>query len=160
MSGLGHIGELQIIDDLQKNHNFEIYLPLKDKGLDFIGLKNNRSIQVQVKTSKLQYPTQKRSYYWIDLHKNKMVYSKNTFYIFVLFVLPRRRMMGKRKNYLIIPSLDLKKMISKNHLSTKKNDPNIMNIFIYPDLVNKKWIYEGKGKKLDLTKYWNNFQCL
>ena len=54
MSGLGHIGELQIIDDLQKNHKFEIYLPLKDKGLDFIGLKNNSSIQVQVKTSKFQ----------------------------------------------------------------------------------------------------------
>ena len=54
MSGLGHIGELQIIDDLQKNHKFEIYLPLKDKGLDFIGLKNNSSIQVQLKTSKFQ----------------------------------------------------------------------------------------------------------
>jgi len=39
MSGLGHIGELQIIQDLQKDHKFEIYLPIKDKGLDFIGLK-------------------------------------------------------------------------------------------------------------------------
>ena len=29
MSGIGHIGELQIINDLQKNHGFEIYLPLK-----------------------------------------------------------------------------------------------------------------------------------
>ena len=156
MSGLGHIGELQIIDDLQKNHKFEIYLPLKDKGLDFIGLKNNSSIQVQVKTSKFQ----KNSYYWIDLHKNKMVYSKNTFYIFVLYVLPRRKMMGKRKNYLIIPSLDLKKMISNNKLSSKKNDSNVLNIFIYPDLENKKWMYKGKGRTVDLTKYWNNFKYL
>ena len=83
MSGLGHIGELQIIDVLQKKHNFEIYLPIKDKGLDFIGLKNNSSIQVQVKTSKFQ----KESYFWVDLHKNKMIYSKNTFYIVVLYVL-------------------------------------------------------------------------
>ena len=156
MSGLGHIGELQIIDDLQKNHNFEIYLPIKDKGLDFIGLKDNYSIQVQVKTSKFQ----KNSYYWIDLHKNKMVYSKNTFYIFVLYVLPRRKMMGKRKNYLIIPSLDLKKMIQNKSLSTKKTDSNILNIFIYPDLENSKWIYKGKGKMVDLTKYWNNFNTL
>ena len=156
MSGLGHIGELQIIDDLQKNHKFEIYLPLKDKGLDFIGLKNNSSIQVQVKTSKFQ----KNSYYWIDLHKNKMVYSKNTFYIFVLYVLPRRKMMGKRKNYLIIPSLDLKKMISNNKLSSKKSDSNVLNIFIYPDIENNKWMYKGKGRTVDLTKYWNNFKYL
>ena len=156
MSGLGHIGELQIIDDLQKKYNFEIYLPIKDKGLDFIGLKNNSSIQVQVKTSKFQ----KESYFWVDLHKNKMIYSKNTFYIIVLYVLPRRKMMGKRKNYLIIPSLDLKTMIENKKIFSKKGDSNILNIFIYPDDDRRKWMYKNKGKIIDLTKYWNNFDCL
>ena len=156
MSGLGHIGELQIIQDLQKNHNFEIYLPIKDKGLDFIGLKNNNSIQVQVKTSKFQ----KESYFWIDLHKNKMIYSKNTFYIIVLYVLPRRRMMGKRKNYLIIPSLDLEKMIKSKSIVSKKGDSNILNIFIYPKNDKREWIYKNKGKSIDFTKYWNNFDLL
>ena len=69
MSGIGHIGELQIINDLQKNHGFEIYLPLKDKGIDFIATKNEKAIKIQVKTSKFQ----KNSYYWFDLHKNKMI---------------------------------------------------------------------------------------
>ena len=156
MSGLGHIGELQIIDDLQKNHNFEIYLPIKDKGLDFIGLKNNKTIQVQVKTSKFQ----REKYFWFDLHKNKMVYKKNTFYIFVLYVLPRRKIMGSRKHYLIIPSLDIKKMVEKKSIVSKKNDPNVFNIFINPDIENKKWIYNNKGKTIDLTKYWNNFKLL
>ena len=156
MSGLGHIGELQIIQDLQKDHKFEIYLPIKDKGLDFIGLKNNTSIQIQVKTSKFQ----KESYFWVDLHKNKMVYSKNTFYIIVLYVLPRRRMMGKRKNYLIIPSLDLKEMIKSKSIVPKKGDSNIFNIFIYPNKEKKEWLYKGKGKIKDLTKYWNNFDLL
>ena len=59
MSGLGHIWELQIINDLQKDHIFEIYLPLKDKGLDFVCLKKNISIQIQLKTSKFQ----KESYF-------------------------------------------------------------------------------------------------
>lgn len=69
-------------------------------------------------------------------------------------------MMGKRKNYLIIPSLDLKEMILNKELSPKKGDPNIINIFIKPDLENNKWIHNGKGKTKDFTKYWNNFDCL
>ena len=24
----------------------------------------------------------------------------------------------------------------------------------------KKWMYKNKGKIIDLTKYWNNFDCL
>ena len=156
MSGIGHIGELQIIDDLQKKYGFEIYLPLKDKGIDFIALKNEKSLKIQVKTSKFQ----KNSYYWFDLHKNKMIYNKDTFYIFVLFILPRRRMMGKNRNYLIIPSLELEKYIKKNEIASKASDKNILNIFIYPDFINKKWIYKNKRKEIDLTKFWNNFSSI
>ena len=155
MSGIGHIGELQIISQMEKE-KFEIYLPMKDKGIDFIAVKNNKSTQIQVKTSKFQ----KASYFWFDLYKNKMVYSENTYYIFVLFVLPRRKMLGKAKNYLIIPSLDLKEMIESNNIALKQNSDNILNIFIYPDEENKKWIYRNKSKEIDFTKYWNNFTSL
>ena len=41
MSGIGCLGELQVIDELQKKHTVEIYLPLKDKGIDFIAVGNN-----------------------------------------------------------------------------------------------------------------------
>ena len=116
MSGIGHIGELQVINELQNNQNVEIYLPMKDKGIDFIGVGNNNSVQIQVKTSKFQ----KEQYYWFDLYKNKMIYSENTFYIFVLYVLPRRKMMGKSKNFLIIPSTDLKNYVSENFVPKKK----------------------------------------
>ena len=42
MSGIGHIGELQVIDELQKKQKLEIYLPIKDKGIDFIGVGKSR----------------------------------------------------------------------------------------------------------------------
>ena len=92
MSGIGHIGELQAISEMEKE-GFSIYLPMKDKGIDFIAVKNNKSTQIQVKTSKFQ----KESYFWFDLHKSKMIYSENTYYVFVLYVLPRRKMLGKAK---------------------------------------------------------------
>ena len=156
MSGLGHIGELQAIEEFEKKHKFEIYLPMKDKGIDFIAVHNNSSVQVQVKTSKFQ----KSKYYWMDLYKNKMIYSENTFYVFVLYVLPRRKMMGKSKNFLVIPSLDLKEYIENKYIVSKKNDDNCLNIFIYPLLDEKKWIYKNKGCELDLTRYWNNFDLI
>ena len=135
MSGIGHIGELQVIDELQKNQKLEVYLPIKDKGIDFIGVGNNKSVQIQVKTSKFQ----KNKYYWFDLYKSKMIYSTNTFYIFVLYVLPRRKMMGKSKNYLVIPSLDLKQFINENSIISKKNNDDCLNLFIYPDDEEKTW---------------------
>ena len=152
MSGIGHIGELQVINELQNNQNVEIYLLMKDKGIDFIGVGNNNSVQIQVKTSKFQ----KEQYYWFDLYKNKIIYSENTFYIFVLYVLPRRKMMGKSKNFLIIPSSDLKNYVSENFVP-KKNDENCLNLFIYPNEKDKTWIYKNKGSTLDLTSHWNNF---
>ena len=156
MSGIGHIGELQAIEEFEKKHKFEIYLPMKDKGIDFIGVHNNSSVQVQVKTSKFH----NSKYYWMDLYKNKMIYSENTFYVFVLYVLPRRKMMGKSKNFLVIPSLDLKEYIENKSIVSKKNDDNCLNNRIYPLLDEKKWIYKSKGSELDFTKYWDNFDLI
>ena len=89
-----------------------------------------------------------------------MVYSENTFYVFVLYVLPRKKMMEMSKNYLVIPSLDLKEYIENKSIVSKKNDDNCLNIRIYPLLDEKKWIYKSKGSELDLTKYWNNFDLI
>ena len=156
MSGIGHIGELQVINEFQRRQSVEIYLPMKDRGIDFIGVRNNKSIQIQVKTSTFQ----KQKYYWFDLYGNRMVYSKNTFYIFVLYILPRRRMMGKSKNYLLIPSLDIESYISEGIFVPKQNNENCFNVFIYPNEKDKTWIYKNKGKSIDLTKYWNNFNLI
>ena len=155
MSGIGHIGELQAISQMEVE-GYAIYLPMKDKGIDFIAVKDNQSTQIQVKTSKFQ----KESYFWFDLHKSKMIYSENTYYVFVLYVLPRRKMLGKAKNYLVIPSLDLKKMIESGAIAQKKGSNNILNIFVYPNEENKKWVYRNKGQEIDLTRYWNEFVAL
>lgn len=155
MSDIGHIGELQAISQLE-SEGYDIYLPLKDKGIDFIAMRDNRAIQVQVKTSRLQ----KNSYFWFDLHKSKMVYSENSYYIFVLYVLPRRKMLGKTKNYLVVPSCDLKKMIESKRIVPKQGSENILSLFIYPDEKHNKWFYRNKGREIEFTKYWNNFELL
>ncbi|MBL7131431.1 MAG: hypothetical protein ISS45_08545 [Candidatus Omnitrophica bacterium] len=155
MAGLGHIGELQVIEYLEKDGH-AIYLPMKDKGIDFIAIKNNATNFIQVKTSKFQ----KNSYFWFDLYKRKMVYTENTTYIFVLYTLPRRKLMGKAKNYLVIPSLKIKEWVSKGLLPFKQGTKNTINFFVYPDFENLKWAFRNKGKEIDLTKYWNNFKIL
>jgi hypothetical protein len=33
MSGIGHIGELQAIEEFEKKHKFEIYLPVEHNGV-------------------------------------------------------------------------------------------------------------------------------
>jgi len=86
-----------------------------------------------------------------------MIYSENTFYVFVLYVLPRRKMLGKAKNYLVVPSLDLERMIESGQIVLKKGSDDILNIFVYPNEENKKWVYRNKGSEIDLTGYWNDF---
>ena len=50
-------------------------------------------------------------------------------------------MMGKSKNFLVIPSLDLEKHIKTKSIVSKKGDENILQIYIYPDLENQRWVY-------------------
>ena len=152
MAGFGEIGELKVIDVLRRK-NMTVYIPLKDKGIDFIAIKKNNFYQIQVKTSKFL----KGNYFWFDLHKNSMIYSENTFCVFVCIILSGKKFMGKAINYIVIPSLDIKNWILLKDIVPKQGDENILNIFIYPDPQNKKWKYRNKGKELDLTAYWNNF---
>lgn len=157
MSGVGHLGELDVINHVRTKLKHEVYLPLKDKGIDFVSVSPKGSFyQIQVKTSMFQ----KNSYFWFDLYKNRMRYSDNTYYAFVCYTLGRRRFMGKSFNCLFIPSLKLKEWISKKKIVSKKGSPDILNIFVYPDSENKTWKYRNKGKELDWTSYWNNFEML
>ena len=89
-----------------------------------------------------------------------MRYNENTYYIFVCATLPRRTFMGKKENYLVISSLQLKQWIDEGKIASKAGNDNCMNIFIYPDFENEEWIYQNKGKVLDLTMYWNNFSFI
>lgn len=156
MSGIGNIGEIQTIDFLKRELGFAVYLPLKDVGIDFIGVKKDSFFQFQIKTSTFQ----KNSYFWFDLHKHKMVYGKNVYYIFVCYTMPRHNMMGKAQNYIIIPSLDLKRWISSGEFPLKKGSDSVLNIFLYPKVTEKKWAFRNKGKEIDWTKYWNNFKSI
>jgi hypothetical protein len=156
MSGIGFLGEVEIMDYLKKNLSKEIYIPLKDVGIDFGIVKSDIFYLIQVKTSTFQ----KGSYFWFDLHKKKMVYKKNAYYIFVCKSLGRRNFMDKKTNFFIIPSLELKDWINSGKLATKHNSNEIFNIFLYPNFKEKRWFYKNKGKQIEWTKYWNNLEEL
>lgn len=153
MSGIGHLGEMAVMDFLQKKKSMDIYLPIRDKGIDLVAVKGSSFYQIQVKTSKFQ----KTSYFWFDLYAKKMVYSENTYYIFVCYTLGRRQFMGKSHNFFVIPSLDIKQWIEDGRMVSKKNDYNCFNVFLYPNEENGCWEYRNKGNELDWTSYWNNF---
>lgn len=152
MSGIGFLGEIDVMKELE-HRGFAPYIPLKDKGIDFIAVNGSKFFQIQVKTSLFL----KGSYFWFDLHRDKMIYSPNTYYVLVCKVLERRTMMGKSRNFIILPSMRLKSWIEKGDIVPKANNQNILNIFIYPYFEEQRFLYRNKGKELDLTEYRNNF---
>jgi hypothetical protein len=150
MSGVGYLGELEVINHFKKILGHEIYVPLKDKGIDFLTTKNNTFYQIQVKTSTLQLGKR----FWFDISKSKMVYTKNTYYVFVCKSLGRRTFMGKKYNFLVVPSLDIKKWIAKKKILPKGSNKDVYSLLIFPDVDKKKWIHRNLKKELNLTKYW------
>jgi len=156
MSGIGHLGELEVINHLEKEEGFAVYLPIKDKGIDFVAVKNERCYQIQVKCSLFQ----KGSYFWFDLKKDRLLYGQGIVYVFVLYTLPRRKFMGRAKNFLVIPSMAIRAWVTAGTLVTKKGNANIINVFVHPDFENEKWVYRNKGREIDLTPFWNNFAAL
>ena len=156
MSGIGHLGELEAINHFEKEEGFAVYLPIKDKGIDFVVVKNERCYQIQVKCSTFQ----KNRYFWFDLKKDRLLYGQGIVYVFVLYTLPRRKFMGRAKNFLVVPSMAIRDWVTARTLVTKKGNANIINLFVYPDFENKKWVYRNKGREIDLTPFWNNFAPL
>ena len=149
---IGTLGELEVINLLGKK--FPVWIPFKDKGLDF-GLKTDKKFyRLQIKTSKFQ----KGKYFWFDLYGSKMVYSSDVIYVFVCWIPERHRLMGKKLNYIVIPSKKLEKWIKEGKIAHGQKNNNLFNIFVYPNEKEKKWLYKNKGKSLDLSEYWNNFQ--
>ena len=78
--------------------------------------------------------------------------------------------MGKKRNFLVIPSLTIKNWIKRKKvriiekkISGGKRTKTI-RFFIYPDVANKIWKYRGglksNPKIIDLTSYWNKFSVI
>lgn len=150
MSGIGMLGELEVIEHY-KRKGYEIYTPIRDNGIDLIMEKNNVFLQLQIKTSLYQ----RKKYFWFDIYKSKMRYGKNIFYVFVCKCLDRRKFMGKKENFLILNSLDLKKMLTNGEIPPQAKKKDVHSLFIYPEQNENKWYFRGKGKIIDFTKFLN-----
>lgn len=99
----------------------------------------------------------KNSYFWFDLKKDRLFYGPGIVYVFVLYTLPRRTFMGRAKNFLLVPSTAIREWVTDGKLVTKKGNANIINVFVYPDFDNERWVYRNKRREIDLTPFWNNF---
>jgi len=153
MSGIGHLGELAVMEHVAKALKLPVYLPVKDTGIDFVAGRGELYYEIQVKTSTFQ----KNSYFWFDLHRHKLVVRANTLYVFVCYTLPSHTFMGLRNNFLVVPSTSLKEWIDTLGIASKASDPDIFNVFVYPDEEKRTWTYRNKGCELDWTHFWNNW---
>ena len=107
------------------------YIPMKDRGIDFIAVKDEKFFNIQVKASRFL----KNSYFWFDLVLEKMFYSKNTYYIFNCFVNERRTFMGKKRNFLVIPSNKIKSWIKNKDIlvseKKKSGGQSKLQLFVF-----------------------------
>ena len=150
MSGIGMLGEISAIEVFRRE-GYEVYIPFKDIGIDFLALKNNKVFRLQVKTSKFQ----KGKYFWFDLYKSKLVFQESVFYFFVFYHGERRTFLGSKKNFLCVPSMQIQDWISQNKLPSKKGNNDVINFFVYPDFKNKVLLFKNKSSILDLTSFHN-----
>ena len=154
MSGIGHLGELLVMEHVAKRLKLPVYLPLKDTGIDFVAGRGELYCEIQVKTSALQ----KNSYFWFDLHREKLVVHANMFYVLVCYTLPKHTFMGSHSNFLVLPSEDLQKWITTSRIAPKEGNPKIFNIYVYPDEEKRTWTYRNKGCELDWTRFCDNWE--
>ncbi len=154
MADIGTLGELEVMEYLSKVKGCSVYVPLVDRGIDLIAVARKSFYQIQVKTSKFQ----RASYFWFDLHERKMVYTRNTYYIFVCKIPGRHKLMGKKSNFIVVPSLKIRGWIAQGAIARKQSDREIFNIFIYPDDAKRTWTYKNKKRNIDFTPYWNRFE--
>ncbi|MBU0962945.1 MAG: hypothetical protein KKD48_03515 [Nanoarchaeota archaeon] len=151
--------------------NYEVFFPLnsqlKDIDLILFGLKRNNSKTIQVKGSRTYSPSKSDterygngSAAWFATTK-KAVYTpsnKIDFFIFVLHSFEDGELKKEIKiNYLIIPTKEFKKIVSKK--TKRKGDR--YHFFIWIDDKDKRsFDFNNKRGIIPLSKYLNNWSLI
>ncbi len=169
-----NVDELLVTDKLKSYFNkkqYEIFLPVNSQmrniDLIFYNIKKHKIITIQVKGSRTYNPRNSEIERWgkgsaawfaLDYEVIYNPHNKVDFFIFVLHSM----LDGKLKkeieiNYLIIPSDDLKKIVSKKSKQRKK-----CHFLIWIDPEGKRsFDFRNKGmKQIFLSQYLDNWDIL
>ena len=165
-----NVDEAILVDKLKKElgKNYEVFFPansqLKDIDLIIYNLKNKKSSSIQVKGSRT-YQTQRSEKIdgnasWNVIKTNSIFKPTNSIDFFIFVIHEEDLLIDKRKikqHYLVIPIEDFRK-ITKNEKDERKT-----GFYHYSFVVKGKKVVEinnKKRKKVDFSKYLNNFKLL
>jgi len=143
-----------ILDNIKDS---EVYFPLHDIGTDLLIVRGKKLVAVQVKESRYYTTTEwkgSRGHSWHQIHKKKFLRDKLKldFYIFLTY-LPRfgeHRLSAFENKFLIVPTLDLEKLI--------ENKPSgIKEIYSFYFNFEGKKIVEKRDTITDYSEYLNRW---
>lgn len=169
-----NVDETLVADKLKYNldkKDYEVFFPLnsqlKDIDLIIFNLKTKKSKTIQVKGSRTYAPNKSEtekygegSAAWFSLTEKSIYHPENKvdFYIFVLHNFVDGELKKKIElDYLIIPSEDFKKLVSKK---IKRKGDNY-HFFIWIDSNGKRsFDFNDRKEIFYLSKYLNNWEIL
>lgn len=168
-----NVDEALVADKLQrelKKKNYDVFFPLNSqlKDIDLIvsNLKTRKSYFIQVKGSRT-YEPQKREVLlygdgrssWFSIKYDSIFNTKNPVDYFIFIIHLEEKKSTKRDitlNYLVIPTKDLKKILTRSKKSTRVGKKFDFAFWINPEQ-KKVFDIRSSGKPTDYTKYLNNF---
>ena len=170
-----NVDEAILVEKLKKilGRNYEVFFPinstLKDIDLIVYNLKSKKMITIQAKGSRTYIPRHGEAIdEFSDGHtswnviKNESIFKPTNDVDFFIFVIHEEKISQRNRkmmqHYIILPVNELRQ-ITKNHKKIR-NDKTYHYSFIVS--ANKKVIEVNnpKSKRIDFSKYLNNFQLL
>jgi len=162
-------GETIVAEKLiQKFKDYDFYFPLKDKGIDILGVhkKTNKTIKFQVKESRY-YAKEKHSWHEESVKNIDENRERCDFYIFVTYI-PSYLLVNQEKpsfktDFIIVPMKELLRR-TKRKTPTKKGKQAFY--FSYDFEKNKVLEIRQKGKvwkddhDFDYTSFRNNWEII
>lgn len=168
-----NVDEALVADKLQrelKKRNYEVFFPvrsqLKDIDLIAFNLKTKKSYTIQVKGSRTYEPQEREVLRygegrasWITIKHDSIFNTKNhvDYFIFIIHLEVKKATKRDIKlNYIVIPTLDLKKIVKKSQKLIRGGKKYHFSFWINPKL-NKVIDINKSTNPTDYSVYLNNF---
>lgn len=158
------LGLIEVFQELARL-DYKSFIPVKDKGIDVVGYnqENSRFIAIQVKTSRRygeRYKSKGGDYgFWWDIpkKKHKEIRGNGVFYILVGLHFDVRNRAVINKNFFVIESVDLERLLRDGAKFDKKNQTWRLEIFY--DGENERFV-SAYNPLCDFTFYHNAWAIL
>lgn len=156
---VGEVLTAQAIQKQLKDVGVDVYFPLRDTGIDLLVTKGKKIVTIQVKESRY---FQKRffkgslGHSWHQVHERKFLRDREKldFYVFLTYLpkIGEHKVASFEEKYLIVPTLELEKLIQGKKTGTKK---------IYSFYFNfGEEVIEKRDEVTNYSKYLNNWDLI